>query len=214
MHASSSGNDSSVTSSDGIAEGPGALADDCAGGAGDPLGNWLWLVATQRDQVAFAQLYDATVHRVYNVALRFVGDVECAEDLVADVYTELWDESQKGGPQDAPVMAWLLVCCRNRAFQYLRDNGSTQPGGARDVAPRPTGNGMDADLLQETQSDGGVHDALAAMSPLQRHLLSLAFFRGSSCSEIAASEGIAPAAVESNIRAALACLRGALGEYR
>lgn len=166
------------------------------------------------DEGALAALYDATGGRIYSTALRFVRDIHVAEEVVSDVYLQAWTEARSYDPRRGRVMAWLLVCCRSRALDTLRRNGPTK----QEIAPDEDAEMVDAetacDLLEATRRCTAVQQALQGMSPIQRQLLSLSFFRGCSHSEIARREGMPLGSVKSQIRGALACLRTVLSGYR
>lgn len=176
---------------------------------------WIGKVAGDRDQAALGRLYDATAKRIYAVALRFVRDPHCAEEVVSDVYMQVWNEAHLYDPSRAHVMPWMLVCCRTRALDHLRRNQVARKhcvddGLTEDEGPSAE-DAFDGFALFERQS--AVRAALDRMTPLQRQLLALSFFRGLSHSEIAAREGLPLGSVKSHIRGALQRLRTSLTEF-
>ena len=77
-----------------------------------------------RDESALTALYDATASRVMALALRFTGQHEAAEEVVMDVYLQVWRQWDRYHRARGTVMAWIFTICRSRA-----------PGSAE--APRP-----------------------------------------------------------------------------
>lgn len=165
------------------------------------------------DQKALADFYDASVGRVYSIALRIVRRPEMAEEVVSDVYMQVWRDATRYDTSRGRVLAWLLVITRSRALDLLRrqDEAFSHPE-PQDLIAEPEDNGKNPqDLLSATQSNALLGEALRALSPMQRHLISLAFFKGLSHSEIVEHAGIPLGSVKTHIRRALTVLREALG---
>ena len=169
-----------------------------------------------QDQTALAELYDATVGRVHGLALRILKDGAAAEEVVSDVYLQAWREAGRYDPARGPVQGWLLIICRSRALDAIRRRDPAivhpDPHELLDVAPAQQGDLQD--LLEATRSCSRVHEALAALAPLQRQILSLAFFRAYSYSEVAIHFGMPLGSVKTLIRGALRELRGMVGDCR
>lgn len=163
------------------------------------------------DKVALARLYDATAGRVFAVAMRILGDAATAEEVALDVYLQAWRSAAGYDPARASVLTWLLMICRSRALDALR------------ARHEPC---SDADLNELSVSDSGAGDpllhcegqqrraalgrSLAALFPIERQLVALAFYRGLSHAEMAAHTGIPLGTVKTHMRRALAKLRRAI----
>lgn len=161
-----------------------------------------------RDPAALAQLYDATVGRVYGLAVRMLKDNASAEEVVSDVYLQVWRTASTYQLERGGVVTWLLVICRSRALDSLRASRErivyqdlVDAGEAADPVQDPQ------DILAATQRSSSVHAALSALAPLPRQLIALAFFRGYTHQEIATSTGLPLGTVKSHIRRALDHLR-------
>ena len=72
------------------------------------------------DQSALAQLYDRYSSIVYAVALRVLGDAGAAEDVLQEVFLQLWRKPQAFDAARGNLGAWLAVITRNRAIDALR----------------------------------------------------------------------------------------------
>lgn len=166
-----------------------------------------------RDPAALAQLYDATVGRIYGLALRMLKDAAAAEETVSDVYLQVWRTGATYAPQRGTVVTWLLVICRSRCLDALRarDEPIVFHGDVDEDAGEAADDPMD--LLAATQRQTCVHAALAALAPLPRQLIALAFFRGYTHQEIATFTGIPLGSVKSLIRRALTSLRATTHEH-
>jgi len=92
------------------------------------------LVAAIRsgDQSAMAALYDRYSSVVYSVALRVLGDTGAAEDVLQDVFMQLWRKPGAFDSSRGRLGAWLAVISRNRAIDALRkrrpENATASPG--------------------------------------------------------------------------------------
>ncbi len=166
----------------------------------------------QRDERALGQFYDATMARVYGLALRIVAGPEAAEEVTADVYLQVWRDAQRYEAGRGKVLAWLLTICRSRAIDSLRrrDEAQTSPDPEQLRTDEPGGDHDSQNLLLLAQRDSALHHALTRLDPLQRQLLSLAFFRGFTHEEIAAHARLPLGSVKTHIRKALALLRSQL----
>lgn len=163
------------------------------------------LVAAIRNgnQEAMAELYDRYSSVVYAVALRVLGDTSAAEDILQEIFMQLW---RKPGAFDASrgnLAPWLAVITRNRAVDVLRKRRpqSELEDTTLTVDPDFTGE-ADRGLIVEK-----VRSALQAMSSQQRSALEMAYFEGYSHSEISAKTGEPLGTIKTRIRSGLMQLR-------
>lgn len=166
----------------------------------------------ERDALAFSELYSRTVDKVFALARSILRNRADAEDLVCDVYERAWMTSQSYDSTRGTVLAWLLIMCRSRALDVLRQRRMRTRGG--EAYAREAQSGVDAgpDVVLDLFERGHVvHRALATLSPLRRRMIALAFFRGLSHQEIADELSMPLGTVKSHVRRALAELRNALG---
>ena len=166
----------------------------------------------ERDQGAMEGLYDITIGRAYGMALRITRRSDAAEDVVAEVYWQIWQQADRYDPQRGSALGWLLTICRSRALDHLRrrDKAELHP------APHELRPELDIDsenpqdLLSAVERDSVLHTALTGLSSQQRQLIALAFFRGLSHQEIADYTGMPLGSVKTQIRKALGALRNTL----
>ena len=69
------------------------------------------------DETAMADLYDRYSGIVYGVALRVLGDTTAAEDVLQEVFLQLWRNPQAFDADRGRLPAWLAVISRNRAIE-------------------------------------------------------------------------------------------------
>ena len=79
------------------------------------------------DAEALGQLYDQTLGQVHGLALRVVGNAQDAEEVVADVFLQVWEQAVGFCPERGAVMAWLLTLAWSRAVDKQR-RGRRQRG--------------------------------------------------------------------------------------
>jgi len=160
------------------------------------------------DQQAMAQLYDRYSGVVYAVALRVLADTAAAEDVLQDVFMQLWRKPSAFDASRGSLAPWLAVIARNRAIDQIRKRKPETD--VEDIVIA-----VDADLEGDTArklSIDKVRGALNAMAPGQRRLLEMAFFEGLTHTEIAAKTGDPLGTVKTRIRAGLLALRKAVSK--
>lgn len=181
-----------------------------------------WVALMRRvgagDHDAVAELYDATSHLVFGLALRILGERGLAEDAVAEVYAQVWRQATGFDPSRGSAVSWLLTLTRSRAIDLVRARGrerATEPLEAAAEVLSPTPDPETTTVTAERHRL--VRAALASLSAEQRELIELAYFSGLSHSEIAARLEQPLGTVKTRIRAGMTRLRdllsptGALG---
>jgi len=152
-----------------------------------------------------AQLYDRYSPIVYSVALRVLGDTGAAEDVLQDVFIQLWKNPGLFDSSRGNLGAWLSVIARNRAIDALRKRRPESEIADVIVSVQPDLAG-DAERSRAMEK---VRGALGAMPSAQRSALELAYFEGLTHTEIAAKTGEPLGTVKTRIRSGLLQLRKA-----
>jgi RNA polymerase sigma factor (sigma-70 family) len=157
------------------------------------------------DPAALAEFYDMTAGRVYALALRITAQRTTAEEVVSDVYLQVWRQAGRYDPKRGRALVWLLTICRSRALDALRKH---TPGDQTvDTEIEIAGGEEPLDILLASERRHGVYSALAMLSVEQRQLLTLAFYRGLSHSQLAAHTGMPLGTVKSLLRRAIQTLK-------
>jgi RNA polymerase sigma factor (sigma-70 family) len=167
----------------------------------------------QQDQVAFSQLYDCFAGLVFSIAYRILASKEEAEEVVLDVFNQVWLTADRYDRERGRVDTWLSLLARSRALDRLRklQRQSRTVEASEQVAKlQPQGcNQPETDLLQQDQRER-VQQALSKIPQEQRLVLELAYFQGMTHPEIAQETGQALGTIKTRIRLGLGKLRGIL----
>jgi RNA polymerase sigma-70 factor (ECF subfamily) len=163
------------------------------------------LIAALRSgsQEAMAELYDRYSGVVYAVALRVLGDTGAAEDVLQEIFMQLWRNPGAFDASRGNLAPWLAVIARNRAVDILRKRRPSFELEDCTLAVSPDMAGA-ADRGRAAEK---VRTALREMPGPQRSALEMAYFEGYSHSEIAAKTGEPLGTVKTRIRNGLVQLR-------
>lgn len=160
------------------------------------------------DQAAFSELYDATSSVVYGIAVRLLRDQSIAEDIVLEVYLQVWRCAGSYSSDRGSVISWLVTICRNRAIDWLRSIQGRQTRSFNSVDDSIPDPGQDPEeCCLATQRTRDIKKCLAQLPSEQRQLIELAFFSAHTQIEIAGQLGLPLGTVKSRIRMGMAKLR-------
>jgi RNA polymerase sigma-70 factor (ECF subfamily) len=158
-----------------------------------------------RRQDALAGLFDRYSRLVYSIALRVVRDPAAAEDVMQELFLQIWRKPPTMPAGGASLAGWFSVVSRNRAIDTLRRRTPTCP-----MDETPLASSYDLAKEAETQVMlGRARILMKAMPAEQETSLHLAFYEGLTHEEIAARTGHALGTVKSRIRSGLKSLRKA-----
>jgi RNA polymerase sigma-70 factor (ECF subfamily) len=155
------------------------------------------------DPGAMALLYDRYGSVVYSVALRVLGDTGSAEDVLQEVFMQLWRNPNAFDSSRGSLAPWLAVIARNRAIDAIRKRHPETDVADVVISVEPDMAG-DAERGRAMEK---VREALSAMPAAQRSALEMAYFEGLSHSEIAAKTGEPLGTIKTRIRSGLLSLR-------
>jgi RNA polymerase sigma factor (sigma-70 family) len=174
------------------------------------------------DRAAFATLYERTSPHLLAVVLRINRDRAQAEDILQEVYVNVWRAASSFDAAQSQPLTWLTSIARHRAIDSLR-RLQTQP--RMRAAPASEGRDSEDDDVYDTVADEspGPLDLLSRaaearslaacmdqLSPSQRQSVALAFFQGLSHAEVATQMRQPLGTVKSWVRRSLATLKSCL----
>jgi len=194
---------------------PTSLPAGAPAAAGAPAGPDLaaLLRASARgDEVAFAQLYDATAARVHGLALRVVRDPAQAEEVTQEAFLDVWRTAARFDPERGSALSWLLTVTHRKAVDRVR---SAEASSRRDTSYHQQNQPIDHDSTAEAATASmearRVRGALASLTPVQREAVELAYFGGYTHTEVASMLQLPVGTAKTRIRDGIIRLRDAMG---
>jgi RNA polymerase sigma-70 factor (ECF subfamily) len=185
---------------------------DCASRAENPpdTDRDLVLKLQQGNQQALGLLYDRHSKLVYSIARRILYDPSDAEDVLQEIFLQLWRIPDSFVVRDSGFSSWLSVVTRNHAIQVLQKR---KPLSFTDdlelVSAFNLATHCEVHLMSEK-----AEKLMLNLTTEERRLLDMAFFRGMTHSEIAESIGYPLGTVKTRIRHALSSLRTSLQQQQ
>ena len=177
----------------------------------DHVGELLQRVATG-DQDAFARLYDLISSRVFGLIMRVLVDRSQSEEVLQEVFLEIWQSASRFVPNKGQGRSWVLTMAHRRAIDRVRSSQAASDRdvrvGFRDLEPPRDDVAENVELRREAQRGTEI---LAGLPESQREAITLAYFGGYSQSEIAALVGAPLGTIKTRMRDGLTRLRQGLG---
>lgn len=186
------------------------LGDGNADTGSQPLNRTLAAVG-QGDREAFAALYRATSSRLFGVILRMVRDRAEAEDLLQDVFVNIWRRADAFDPTRGNAMTWLITMARNRTIDRLREHREIaldEP----DALAIPSEDPAPAALAEASEERRRLEACMQRLEAQQRGVVREAFFSGASYSELATRLSVPLGTLKSWIRRSLMQLKVCLDQ--
>jgi RNA polymerase sigma-70 factor, ECF subfamily len=166
---------------------------------------------TAGDDYALAEVFDALGRSVYGSALAVLGDDSAVQDVVQDVFVELWSHPDRYDPAAGTLRTYLSMLARHRAVDLVRSElrrMARQERGYRLTSVTPAPGAGDQAMVAHTA--GLVRAAVQLLPASQRQVIELAYFEGLTCREVARAVGIPEGTAKSRLRLALAKLETVL----
>lgn len=163
------------------------------------------------DDHALAEVFDRLAPVAYGTALRILGQGTAAQDVVQDVFVELWSHPDRYDPDAGSLRLFLIVLARHRAVDVVRSEVRRTARQQRyqrltlrerDISP--------AEEVTAAESASMLRAAVSLLPDSQRRVIELAYFEGLTYREIARAVGIPEGTAKSRARLALAKLETVL----
>lgn len=166
------------------------------------------------DKQALGRLYDLLGRPLYSLAYRVLNDSAESQDVVHDVFIQLWQKAADFDPDRGSVFAWAATLVRNRSIDRVRmrqRRAEILHDSAADIHPPVAGDDGDSgDTLWLQEKAAAVRSALGALAPDQRRAIELAFFGGLTQQQISEQLQEPLGTIKARIRRGLLKLREAL----
>jgi RNA polymerase sigma-70 factor, ECF subfamily len=168
------------------------------------------------DSEALGTLYDETSGVLYSVAFRMLGNTHDAEEVIQDVFVQIWEKSKMFNTELGSPLSWLFSITRNRSIDRIRArqrrlqlaDESLQTAERAGEAASAAGDAQAADL-----DLCAIRSAVATLPVEQRRAIEMAFFSGMTHAEIVEATGEPLGTIKARIRRGLLKLRENLERF-
>lgn len=169
----------------------------------------------QQDEAALSILYDRYARIVYAIAFKSLENAEESEEIVLDVFAQVWRTAHSYNPEKGRVDTWLFMIARSRILDRLRklQRSNKKQTASREAylqSPHASPDPIEDAVILERRSV--VQAALQQLTPKHRQVLELAYYKGLSHQQISQALDLPLGTVKSSIRLSLNKLRATL-EY-
>jgi RNA polymerase sigma-70 factor (ECF subfamily) len=180
--------------------------------AGSIAPEQLLAMVASGDQNALAELYDSFSPRVFGLIRRLLVDHAQSEEVLQDVFLEIWQSASRFDPNKGRASTWVMTLAHRRAVDRIR---SAQADRERDVRIGMRDVGRDFDQASEAAEISIEHErvtaAMSRLSEAQRQAISLTYYGGLSQSELAEALNVPLGTVKTRLRGGMIRLRDELG---
>ena len=169
----------------------------------------------EANEDAFAAFYDRVSANVYGLALKICTNPSLAEEVTSDAFLQVWQQAERYSSSRGKVITWVLTITRSRALDALRRNAKHASCDESDfdtIVDESSDADMPLKMLESLEHKSAIYNALEKLDTEQQQLLSLAFFRGLSHSEISATTGLPLGTTKTKIRTAMRQIKDYLND--
>jgi RNA polymerase sigma-70 factor (ECF subfamily) len=158
-----------------------------------------------RDESALAVLYDRYARMLSSILNRILRDTHAAEEILQDIFFQLWRTAPQFDPSRGSLPGWLAVIARHRAISRLRRHN---PAAGEELLENTVVLPFNLEsTVAQQQLLTRVKGALESLPKEQRAAVELAYFEGMTHSEIARSTGDPLGTVKTRLRSAVETLK-------
>jgi RNA polymerase sigma-70 factor (ECF subfamily) len=167
------------------------------------------------DKFAMQVLFQRHNVRVYRFVLRLLGNASVAEEIVGDVFLNVWRHAASFQGK-CSVTTWLLTIARHKTISVLRRRSETQLDD--EIAATIADPGDDAETVLDREDRGKmIRECLKRLSPSHREIIDLVYYHEKSVEEVAQIVGAPKSTVKTRMfyaRSHMAKLLAAAGLHR
>jgi len=163
-----------------------------------------------RNEAALRELYERTHRIVFTLIFRIVKDPLTAEEVLLDVYHDVWRKPATFDPNRGTVIAWLMNQTRSRAIDRLRGDSRKKRTDTQQPSPLKVEAPIDPAIAEQRR--GVLDQCLQALTLDERRAIETAYFQELTYAEVAERLGEPLGTIKTRIRAGLAKLRTLLAD--
>lgn len=166
----------------------------------------LVMMLKDRDNQSFSYLYKNYSGALYTIVLQIVPDQELANDVLQEVFVNIWRKIETYDQSKGRLFTWMLNIARNASIDFLRSKAYQNSKKNQQFPDSPEAN-IPSQSFQMNMDNIGLKKVLSNLKSESRVLIDLAYFKGYTHEEIAQIEEIPLGTVKTRIRTALIQLR-------
>ena len=155
-----------------------------------------------RDGSALAVVYDVHAGVAFGIARRVTGSEALAEEVVQEVFFELWERPERFDPRRGRLRTYVAMLAHRRAVDRVRAEVARQSREHRFESESVAGSTVEDQVVAHDEA-ALARRSLARLPDEQRACIELAYFSGMTFREVAAHLGIAEGTAKSRIRLGL-----------
>jgi RNA polymerase sigma-70 factor, ECF subfamily len=163
------------------------------------------------EQIALSQLYERYSRLIYAIAWKSLNSVEDCEEVVLEVFTQVWRIADKFDSEKGSGEQWLFTIARSRILDRLRKlqrlNKIKMAIVAETKIAFPILSVNSLEIVESVERQQQLLTSLNKIPPEQRHIIEMAYYKGMSHTEIAAATGLSIGTVKTRIRLGLSKLK-------
>lgn len=157
----------------------------------------------QKDDNAFSYLYDNYSGALYGVVKQIVSDVEIGNDVLQEVFVNIWSKMDSYDSSKGRLFTWMLNIARNAAIDKTRSKNYQQGLRQQPIDD----NELTHPVVRPGYDDYGLKKVLFKLKGEQRMLVDLSYYQGFTHEQIAKALNIPLGTVKTRLRSALSQLR-------
>lgn len=162
-----------------------------------------------QDKIALAQLYERYVDRMLGLACHILGNQDDAEEIIHDVFIEIWNKAKDYNEQKASVIGWMLLRVRSRCLDRIRKSQTMKKYLEKQTTEVKIQSKSSLDAYTDNKM---IKKSLKVLSEKQRLIIDLNYFKGLSCAEISQSYGIPLGTVKTRLLSAMKKMQASLSK--
>jgi RNA polymerase sigma-70 factor (ECF subfamily) len=163
------------------------------------------------DREALSDLYDRYSRIIYSIAWKSLNSVEECEEVVLDVFAQVWKIADRFDISKGSVEQWIFTLARSRILDRLRKlqrlnkvNAAISSGKEIEF---PTASVDPIEAIEIGERRQQVLAALERIPPAQRQVIEMAYYQGLTHTEIATATGLSLGTVKTRLRLGLSKLK-------
>ena len=142
---------------------------------------------SEGDRHSFSRFYDQYCKLLFAIAFRILNDQKEAEDVLQEVFLQIWDKAGTYNPVLGKPISWAVTLTRNKAIDYIRAHqrrSKLLEHAANEMLVCAPGSATANESVHGREHEELISSAVAELPAEQRKAIEMAFFTGLTQNEI------------------------------